>query len=274
MRVMSEATTAAGALLFLFLAHANAAKEQQPIPQGVSCDTPLTYGAPNVPGSIQKVCHTNYTSFYDKTLKGPRLIAYHLTGDHTFGCLPRKSNFHADDQLPPEARQNPGAYVGTGQDLGHMSPDQDNAWDQTALYDSYSTANIWPQLPGMNRQGWESLEEDVRSWAFQRGELVVYVGPVLDATPATMPDGTAKPRAFYKIAIDTKTNEVIGFLMNNQNTSKGDMNPYKVTIAKIEEQTGITFTLPAGTDKTKTVALWQTSTSDWHKKHKELCHQK
>ena len=129
MRLMSEASAAAALLLILAL-HAHAGnQQQQAIPTGIDCNAPLPYGEPKVQGTIQKICHPYYTSYYDVNLKGPRLVAYRLTGEQSLGCLPRKSSFHGDEQLPSAARQNPGAYLNTGFDLGHMAPDQDMSWD-------------------------------------------------------------------------------------------------------------------------------------------------
>lgn len=236
-----------------------------------NCSAPLTYGIPVVPGNIQQVCHTAYTSFYDLDLKIPRLVAYHETGDQTFGCLPRLKNFHSEEQIPSGYRAAPKAYANTGYDLGHNAPDQDMSYDPMVLFDSYSTANIAPQKPKMNREGWESLEEDVRAWAMERGEVMIYVGSIMDPHPQTLAHDIAIPRAFYKIIIDPKTKEVIGFMMNNVDTPKGDMTKFVTTISKIEEQSGITFPLPDGFDKNKNVALWHTSNSTWRKKHKELC---
>ena len=248
----------------------DAARQQQTVPTG-TCDSLLNYGEPTVPGKIQKICHDAYVSFVDINLKIPRLVIYHETGDQTFGCLPRKASFHADNQVPPEGRAIPADYANSGYDLGHFAPDQDMAYDPGRLADSYSTANVGPQKPKMNREGWESLEESVRSWAYQRGEVVVEVGSIVDQNPETIGHGIAVMKANFKIVIDVKTNETIGFIMNNVDTPKGDPTKFITTIAKIEEQSGITLPIPPGTDKNKTVALWHTSTSDWHKRHKELC---
>lgn len=269
MRRMFGASSAA-ALLVLLAVHAYAARQQQTVPT-VDCNAPLTYGAPTVPGNIQKVCYPAYTSFYDLDKKIPRLVVYHETADQSLGCLPRKKSFHSDAQVPPQSRAVPNEYLNTGYDLGHNVPDQDMAYDADRLNESFSTANIAPQKPKFNEQGWESLEEDVRAWALERGEVMIYVGSVVGPQPETIGSGVVVPRAFFKIVIDPKTSEVIGFLMNNVDTPKGDVTPYVTTISKIEEQSGITFALPNGIDKNKNVALWHTSTSDWRKKHKALC---
>lgn len=240
-------------------------------PAFADCSTVLNYGEPTVPGNIQKVCHQNYTSYYDLDMKIPRLVVYHLTGEHTFGCLPRKANFHADQQLPPTSRQIPMEYRGSDWDLGHMAPDQDMAWDATALYNSFNTVNIAPQKPGMNRQGWERGEESVRAWAMERGEVLIYVGDIVDPNPDHIGNGITIPRAFFKVVVDPKTNEFIAYEMNNADTPKQDMSAFITPVQKIEQDSGITIPLPEGADKSKNVALWHTASSDWRKRHKELC---
>jgi endonuclease G len=126
-------------------------------------------------------------------------------------------------------------------------------------------------LPEFNRQGWESLEEYVRAWALERQEILVTVGTIVDPNPQTIGRGIAVPRAFYKITIDLKTKEHIALVMSHKPTRKGAVNEYVTTIAKIEEQSGTIISVPEGTDKNKVAALWHTKTSDWRKKHKELC---
>ncbi len=258
-------------LLWMLTSQSQAAREAV-VPPTASCTALLIYGQPTVPGQIQPVCHNAYTSFVDTTLKIPRLVVYEETGEQSLGCLPRKKTFHSDNQLPPNARAIPKDYDDTGYDIGHNAPDQDMAYAISPLDDSYSTANVAPQIPGMNRQGWESLEEVVRAWALERGEVLIYVGSIVDPHPQTIGDGIAIPRAFYKIIIDPKTKETIAFIMNNIATPKGDMTKFIVPISDIETQTQIVFPVPEGTDKSKTVALWHTSTSTWRKHHKELCH--
>lgn len=239
--------------------------------QPVGCEAQTPYGEPAVPGNINKVCHQNYASYYSLDWKIPRLVVYRLTGEHTFGCLPRKGNFHAEVQIPAGHQQMPQGYNLSQWDLGHFAPDQDMAWDQTALYDSFSTANVAPQKPGMNRQGWERGEESVRAWAMERGEVLVYVGDIVDPNPDHMGNGIAIPRAFFKVVVDLKTNEFIAYEMNNVDTPKQDMSAFITSVQKVEQDSGITIPLPEGADKSKNVALWHTASSDWRKRHKEIC---
>jgi endonuclease G, mitochondrial len=214
---------------------------------------------PAVAGT-EKICHTAYVSLLDPQMKEPRLVVYELTGPHTLGCVARASNFHSEgDSAKPDE------YIGSGYDLGHMDPAQDNAWDEAVSHDSFSMVNVAPQVEGLNRQGWERLEEDVRAWALERGDLLVYVGPIFPEKPKLLKD-IGIPVAFFKIVIDRKSGLVLAFEMPQQPIPKGDVTPWLTTVAAIEQETGIRFGV--GTSG-KTV--WPADLAGWHKAHKAAC---
>jgi len=71
-------------------------------------------------------------------------------------------------------------YDHSGYDKDHMAPAVDFALDAAEKSDSFSMANMAPQLPGLNRAEWEHLEETVRAWAFARR----LHDPQVDARPA------------------------------------------------------------------------------------------
>jgi endonuclease G len=219
----------------------------------------LKIPVPAVAGT-ERICHAAYVSLYDAGLKVPRLVAYELTGPHTLGCLPRASGFHAESDSA-----KPAEYDGSGYDLGHMDPAQDNAWDEQASHESFSMVNIAPQLPGLNRQEWERLEEDVRDWAYERGDLLVYVGPVLAARPRLLGD-IGLPVAFWKIVVDRKTEELLAFEMPQKEIAKGDLAPWLTTVKQIEAETGIKFGLGKAGG-----AVWPADLAGWHKAHKQAC---
>lgn len=235
--------------LFLFLLLAIAFGHSQ-------CpDIPL----PSVPGT-EKVCHTAYIALYDAELKVPRVVGYELTGPHTLGCVPRASGFHPEGDSAKSS-----AYNGTGYDLGHMDPAQDNAWNEAVSKDSFSMVNVSPQLPGLNRQEWERLEEDVRSWALLRGKLIVYVGPVIDAKDKKI-NGVDVPVAFFKVVVDEKTGETLAFEMPQKAIAKGDVAPYVVSVKQVNQDAG--FKLPVNTTSSK---VWDADLAAWHAAHKKAC---
>jgi endonuclease G len=215
---------------------------------------------PDVQGAEQ-FCHEGYISFYDADLKVPLLVAYELTWSHSLGCEARQSSFHGEGDSAKESE-----YSGSGYDLGHMSPAQDNATKDLS-YDSFSMVNVAPQLPGLNRDEWEQLEATVRAWALQRKNLLIYVGSVLPAKPDKMKGtGVAIPTAFFKIVVDVNTNEVLAFELPQQAIAKGDLQPWLTTVQQITKDTGIKFDVnPSG----KTI--WPADTQAWNKAHKESC---
>ena len=214
---------------------------------------------PDVPGTT-KVCHTAYVSMYDSTLKVPRLVVYELTGEHSLGCIPRADGFHSEG-----SSAKPSQYDNTGYDLGHMSPAQDNAWQEDVSKDSFSMVNVSPQLPGLNRQEWERLEESVRAWALQKGKLLVFVGPIVGSNDAKI-NGVDVPSAFYKIVVDETTGNVLAFIMPQKSIAKGDVTPWLTTVAQISKNTGIKFNVSeSGT------SIWQADIAGWEKAHKNAC---
>lgn len=210
--------------------------------------------------AAEKVCHTAYISLFDPQWKLPRLVAYELTDAHTLGCIPRTSGFHAEGDSA-----KPRVYSASGYDLGHMDPAQDNAWRTDVSRDSFSMMNVAPQLPGLNRQEWERLEEDVRAWALDRGDLLVYVGPVFSKPPQFL-SGVAIPGAFFKIVVDRKTGEALAFEMPQKTIPKGDVAKWVVSVKDIETATGIQFHL-----KASAAAPWPADLGAWHKAHKKAC---
>lgn len=274
MKLLSEA-----AAFLLLLMAANTDPEvkvmRDMLESPADCTAHLPWGNPEVPGHIQTICKAGYTSFFDLDAKIPRLVAYRETAANTFGCLPRIKNFHTDRSLPAHHYSETDDYKDSGYDLGHNAPDQDMATTHLRLFDSYNLANISPQVPGLNREGWESLEELVRSWALERGEIVIYVGSIMSDTPKVIGrDQVEVPEAFYKVVVDPKTNESIGFIMPNTNIPKGDVSPFIVPIPEIEQRAKIHLPLPdhdpTTIDATKP-SLWYGDVKKWHWEHKATC---
>jgi endonuclease G len=164
----------------------------------------------------------------------------------------------------------PKDYAKSGYDLGHMAPNEDFAWDAGEQKDTFSMANVAPQVPGLNRQGWERLEEDVRAWALTRGELQVYVGPIYGETSKTIgADKLPIPSAFYKIVLDRQTGEEVGFIMPNKPIKKGAAQPWHAAIATIEDRANIS--LPRPPDALENSKAWPADLVGWRRAHNTAC---
>jgi DNA/RNA endonuclease G (NUC1) len=133
-------------------------------------------------------------------------------------------------------------------------------------------ANMAPQLPGLNRQGWERLEETARVWATDRKELIVYVGPIILNTKRTIGDDQViVPSAFWKVVVDPANGDTLAFIMPQHAIYKGKLEPWQVSVSQVEQTARVTLPLPANTNRTAGPQLWPANLTAWNEKHKELC---
>lgn len=238
------------------------------------CRAQLPFGVPTLTEAARTtaICHKAYAVLVDDARLIPRWVAYRLTGEHTFGCIKRTNNFHHDDGMPADKRAEPSDYKKSGYDQGHHAPAQDFAWAIDVMRDSFSMANMAPQLHSLNGAQWERLEETVRAWAWKRKELIVYVGSVWDDKPQTIgTDHVAVPSGFWKVVVDPSTGEAIAFYMRHEATPKGPLEPFRKSVADIEDTAHITLPLPAGVDRQHVAVLWASDRAGWSKRHATLC---
>lgn len=96
---------------------------------------------------------------------------------------------------------------------------------------------------GMNRGIWKDLEEKVREWAVQRGQLYIFTGPIYEGGIAKTigKNKVAVPTHFYKIVYDPVQVEAIAFIMPNEKLRTADMPNYIVSIREVEAKTKLNF---------------------------------
>lgn len=237
-----------------------------------TCGSNEAWGAPGITDErkVVEICHQGYASAVDSARREAAWVAYDLTAPHTLGCFPRTGlTFKVDKLLDANDQGKASDYAASGYDLGHMAPNEDFAWSKTEQADTFSLANVEPQLPGLNRQGWERLEEDVRGWALTRGDLQVYVGPIYWGAGTIGKDKLPIPSAFFKVVVDRKTGDAIGFVMPQKAIPKGEAQPWLTPIARIEEEAKVTLPLPVKWKESTTA--WTADLSGWRSKHKEAC---
>lgn len=241
------------AISLLFLSSfAFAGIATQPAPLSLDqCRAQLPYGTPKANPAGWGMCRNAYATVNDLQARLPIWVAYVLRPENAIGCLPRSNNFAADQSIPKGQRAEEKDYAHSGFDIGHMAPSADMSWNAQAEAESFFLSNMAPQLPGLNRGIWKLLESNVRAWAHQRQHsLLVYVGPVyLPITDTIGPSRVVVPHAFYKIIVDTHTNETLAFIFPHHNALGKDLAQYQTTVKEIERQTGIVFPLPAQTEE-------------------------
>jgi endonuclease G len=211
------------------------------------------------------LCRAAYLDGYNADRRGPAWVTWPLTAEHAIGCLERKNTFAGDPDLKALkiARAVPADYDGTGYDRGHFADADDMLFDPTVERQSFYMSNMAPQAPGLNEQQWEQLEAMSRAWALQGyGPLYITVVPIWDPVqtgvgPATIgKHQVAVPRAFAKVIVSPSTGKALAFEMDNVPIPKGDLFPFAVSIAQVEQDSGVTIPLPAWADTMHVLPPW------------------
>jgi endonuclease G len=190
----------------------------------------------------QIVEHKHYTLGYDEDAEQASWVAYRLTREHLArDRVPRTDYFNEDPEVFTKSSHHRD-YIRSGYTRGHLVPAADRAYSTEAMEETFFMSNISPQLRAFNGGIWRELEEHTRDWAWARGEIIVFSGPVLKG--ATKHIGkTSKvlvPEYFYKVIFDPKVNEVVAFLLPNVMSSRPVVD-YLVSVDDVEEATGIDF---------------------------------
>lgn len=155
----------------------------------------------------KELCFNEFAVIYSNKDKAPIAVAEHLTTQEIIDShsIPRKNTFHSETQLDKAYQSKASDYAKTGYDKGHMAPsgDMPNADDQ---YQSFSMANMTPQLPQLNRIQWRLIEEKVRDLTKTESDVWVVTGAIFSTK--TIGDGVSVPSEIYK-AVKSKNSEQI-----------------------------------------------------------------
>jgi endonuclease G, mitochondrial len=102
-----------------------------------------------------------------------------------------------------------------------MAPAEDFAWSKTLERETFSMANVAPQLPGLNRQGCERIEELTRAEACRHGAVVIFTGPIFPGDKTIGADKLAVPQGFFKLVIDPATGWTLAFMVSTSRSHQG-----------------------------------------------------
>jgi endonuclease G len=210
-------------------------------------------------GEIVK--HAYYTLAYSEADEQAYWVYYHLTPELINGTQSRTDDFRPDP-LVISGSASLAYYSGSGYDRGHLCPAADMTLNKTSMSESFFLSNMSPQNASFNRGIWSALEERVRKWVTEYGDLYVCVGGVLNENLGTI--GTNKvtvPKSYYKIVYSEKEG-MIGFILPNQGSSL-TLDKFVVTVDEIEKQTGIDF-FSGLDDKIETQLESSISTTNWN----------
>ena len=226
--------------------------------------------------SEELLVQPNYINWYDRDLREPLWVAYHLKKEDVDHGVKREDSFRSDPRLEYWERSDCADYKEDIFDQGHMVPSADMKRSREAMASTYLMSNMSPQYCQFNRGPWQVLEELTRKWAIKYGELWVVSGTISDRYGDNHRDadqiawrmsgkrGTrvAIPSHQYKILIrmDGDSIKTLAFILQNSdlNVSNEDMKKYIsssiTTLDVISEMSGFSFGKDVTLDQSE--ALW------------------
>jgi len=171
---------------------------------------------------------------------GPLWSAEHLTRDHLAAAKGevRTNRFFEERRLPDGEGARLSDYRKSGYDRGHMSPAGDR-WNDQAMAESFSLANMIPQNPTNNRRLWAHIEEAVRRIGMNAEDTYVVTGPMFKgADLQTIGEtGVIVPTQIFKVVYVPEKRLAFAIVVNNTAANHYDV----ATVHELEAQSGLRF---------------------------------
>lgn len=220
---------------------------------------------------------------YDPEALVSHWVAYPLNKT-LIGSGSRTDEWGLDPKVPKD--RQPVLYRGfktqtdTRYDRGHQLPSADR-YNHDANVQTFYFTNMTPQRNDFNGHAWADLEAKVRDWARSMDTLYVVTGCTVDDVTEYALDNEGKevavPTGYYKALLGYKKDGTIGITAStggytacafwyDHKPYSGDVMNQSMTVAELEEKTGIDFfvNLPARTDA-ETAEKVETTKDSWWK---------
>lgn len=209
--------------------------------------------------------HAYFALSYDEKNEQAEWVAYKLTRSNLNNArFKRKDNFKPDPDVKTKSATL-ADYKGSGYDRGHFAPAADFTWTEQGLDESFFMSNMSPQEPSFNRGIWKKLEEQVRKWAKQEGEIFVVTGPIFKEKKKKIgKNKVAVPSHYYKVLLDMSGNDVkaIAFILPNEKSSQ-QLSFFAMSVDDLEDVTGFDF-FPLIPDDVENQVEGNYNYSDWN----------
>ncbi len=195
-----------------------------------------------LPKSNGEIIHHHWFSLaYNENHEQAEWVAYELNIDRLNNNHAERPNTFRPDPDVSSGSATPRDYTGSGYDKGHLCPAADMAFDDRAIDETFMMSNVSPQARAFNMGIWRQLEEKTRDWARKFKKIYVVTGPVLSAGRKQIGENKVTvPAAFYKIVFAPDQEQIIAFVLPNEQGS-GELPDYACTVDQAEEYTGIDF---------------------------------
>lgn len=191
---------------------------------------------PKLAARTQAICFRSFAVLHSALTRTPLYSAERLTRAalELSREVPRQGEFHPEPLLPPEDRAELADYLRSGFDRGHMAPSGDMP-DLDAQQDSFSLANMVPQVGRLNRGLWEGIESATRTYARRRGTLFVVTGPAFRGGSVESTGRVLVPTHVWKAVLDPARGTAAAYVAPNDESGDWQV----MSMAELAAFTGI-----------------------------------
>lgn len=195
----------------------------------------------------QEVCFQNYAVLHSGISRTPLYSAEHLTRANVEEAktLSRRDSFHPESSLPAGDRAELSDYSRSGYDRGHMSPNGDMP-DRSAQAESFSLANMVPQVHANNAGIWAGIEGAARQMAMNEGEVYVVSGPAFLGDDLQRIGNVLVPTHLWKVLYSPAQKRAGAYVITNDDTRTYS----SVTVSDLEKMIGVSL-LPGLSQKVR-----------------------
>lgn len=193
---------------------------------------------PRLQPRTQEICFTAFAVMHSGLSRTPLYSAEHLTRQNLKNAskLSRQDSYHAESALPENDRAELADYERSGYDRGHMAPNANFATRKRQA-ESFSLANMVPQVHENNAGVWAGIEGAARQLATREGELYVISGPAFIGSKLTKIGNVVVPTHLWKVIYSPVQQQAGAYLITNDDTRNYSV----VSVAQLEKMIGISL---------------------------------
>ena len=132
---------------------------------------------------------------YNEIYEQPNWIKYTVRGNIVKNADRDGMNFYTVDSIYTSDNND---YYSNRWDKGHMAPAGSFNDSYENLYSTFTYLNAALQFDDLNRGTWVDLEEQVREWADEQGDIDIEIYIEFNTDHIILETGAHVPSAFYK----------------------------------------------------------------------------
>ncbi len=174
------------------------------------------------PETLKPLCFNSFAVMYSGKSKTPVYAAEHLTRARLVAAqgLARTDSFYEEGRVPFRWRAQLVDYKGSGFDRGHMACAADMP-NPDAMTQSFSLANMVPQVSEHNRGVWAMVEKSTRAYVMRTShDVYVITGPMYLLNAGFMGQRVAVPSHLFKLVYDPAVHRAWVFVSENKADAK------------------------------------------------------